>query len=242
MKKELNKIRTEFLSSLKIAFPIMLGYFTVAIAFGLLARTTGLRIPETAAMSFFVFAGASQFAALKLLSEHTALLSIILATFFLNLRHLLMSASLALKWDKLPKKFMVFLSFGVTDETFTVISSSKQEWSVAKIAGLEIFAHLSWFSGSIAGHLFGQLLPLSLQKALGLGLYSLFITLLVSQGKTKAVYLPIALVAGGVNCICIFLFHITPGFSFVISMLTVALAAALLFPSAAVREGEKNGQ
>ncbi|MEW6568425.1 MAG: AzlC family ABC transporter permease [Chloroflexota bacterium] len=46
----------------------MLPFVPSTVAFGMVARQTGLRIAEAAAMSGLVFAGSSQFAALGLWS------------------------------------------------------------------------------------------------------------------------------------------------------------------------------
>lgn len=77
-----------------VALPVMLGYFPIAMAFGLLAKNTGISIRDTGLFSLLVFAGASQFMALDLISTGVNMASIILATFLLNLRHLMMTASL----------------------------------------------------------------------------------------------------------------------------------------------------
>ncbi|KPC99332.1 Inner membrane protein YgaZ [Geobacillus sp. BCO2] len=73
---------------------IAIGYMPIALAFGLLAKTTGLTFAETVLMSIVVFAGASQYIALSLLSAGTGVFEIVLTTFVLNIRHFLMSASL----------------------------------------------------------------------------------------------------------------------------------------------------
>jgi len=43
------------------AVPIAIGYIPIAIAFGVIARQSGLSFAETVMMSMMVFAGASQF-------------------------------------------------------------------------------------------------------------------------------------------------------------------------------------
>src|SRR3954462_1978284 len=63
--------------------------------FGLAARNAGYSPIETSAMSFILFAGASQFAACGLVVARLPWAPIIVLTFFLNARHLLYSASLA---------------------------------------------------------------------------------------------------------------------------------------------------
>ncbi|NPV42797.1 MAG: AzlC family ABC transporter permease [Firmicutes bacterium] len=72
-------------------------------------------------MSFWVYAGASQFVAVNLLALNATYWEIVLTTFIINFRHFLMSASLSRRIEQpTSKKWIAFISFGITDETFTV--------------------------------------------------------------------------------------------------------------------------
>jgi len=61
-----------------------------------LAQKAGLSPLEIGLMSVFVFAGSAQFIAVSMISAGSAPLAIIMTTFVVNLRHLLMSSSLSL--------------------------------------------------------------------------------------------------------------------------------------------------
>ena len=65
-----------------------------AVAFGVAAQQAGMDALGTGLMTAFVFAGASQFAALGLWQEPLPVFSILLATFAVNARFLLMGAAL----------------------------------------------------------------------------------------------------------------------------------------------------
>ena len=65
-----------------------------ALAFGVAAQQAGMDAAGTGLMTAFVFAGASQFAALGLWQEPLPVLSILLATAAVNARFLLMGAAL----------------------------------------------------------------------------------------------------------------------------------------------------
>ena len=58
-----------FFSGIKAGMSIAIGYFPVALTFGLLAKTAGLSMIEATAMSIFVYAGASQYIALSLIAD-----------------------------------------------------------------------------------------------------------------------------------------------------------------------------
>ena len=81
--------------ALKAGIPIFIGYFPAAVAFGILARTTGTTCWEAMLFSIVVFAGASQFIALNLLATGMGPVGIILTTLLVNFRHFLMSAYLS---------------------------------------------------------------------------------------------------------------------------------------------------
>ena len=85
---------SDLLRGVRAGVPVAVGYVPMAVAFGVLAAQTGLSFSQAAAMSVFVYAGASQFAALGLLSAGASALSIVLATLVLNFRHFLMSMAL----------------------------------------------------------------------------------------------------------------------------------------------------
>ena len=75
-------------------WPVMGTTIVVGITFGVVARQAGLEPIEITAMSLLVFAGASEFAMVRLFSEGAATPLVIATVLFINLRHLLMAASL----------------------------------------------------------------------------------------------------------------------------------------------------
>ena len=88
-------MKKDILRGLKTAFPIALGYLPLGMAFGILAAQQGLTALDVFFLSFLVYAGSAQFIASAMISSGAASAAIILTTFLVNLRHLLMSASLA---------------------------------------------------------------------------------------------------------------------------------------------------
>lgn len=95
-----NSAGREFIRGLCSALPIALGYLPVAVAFAVISRTQGIPDFFIVAMSLLVFAGASQFAAAGMWGGGGSVGAIVLATFVLNLRHLLFSASLSRRLEK----------------------------------------------------------------------------------------------------------------------------------------------
>ena len=92
---KIKKWRSAIMDGFSAVWPICLGYIAIGLAFGVLARKTGLVPLEIGLMSIVVYAGSSQFIATAMLGTGEGLLSIVIATFLINLRHLLMSSSLS---------------------------------------------------------------------------------------------------------------------------------------------------
>ncbi|MFW5986292.1 MAG: AzlC family ABC transporter permease, partial [Halanaerobiales bacterium] len=115
--------KKELRAGFKDALPIIMGYVPIGIAYGMLAVQNGLDGYTTVAMSFFVFAGSSQLITVEMVGKGAAVLAIILMTFLVNLRHLLMSASLSLHFQKTDSRLLPLLSFFITDESFAVGST-----------------------------------------------------------------------------------------------------------------------
>ena len=115
-----NRSVSEFRKGIQAGISIAIGYAPIALTFGLLAKTTGLSIGETVLMSLVVFAGASQYISLSLVTLGTGIVEIILTTFIVNIRHFLMSTALNEKSEEDHFINKAIYSFGITDETFSV--------------------------------------------------------------------------------------------------------------------------
>ena len=176
------------LRGVRAGLPVAVGYLPMAMAFGVLATQTGLSFVQAAAMSFFVYAGASQFASLGLLAGGASALAIVLATLVLNFRHFLMSVALSrrIPLTRRPGHTMwaapLGLGFGVTDETF-VVASLSPSLTPAFFIGLALTAYLSWLSGTMIGAGFSSLIPSVIARGMGVALYAMFIAILVPGVK-----------------------------------------------------------
>jgi 4-azaleucine resistance transporter AzlC len=195
------KAGMDVLRGVRAGLPVAVGYVPMAVAFGVLARQTGVGFFPAAAMSLFVYAGASQFASLGLLGAGASALAIILATLVLNFRHFLMSVALS---RRLPlsrgrgraRVAPFVLGFGITDETF-VVASLDDSLSPRFFFGLALTAYLAWLSGTLIGAGFSSLIPPVIARGMGVALYAMFIAILV-PGVKKSWRNGVVAVAGGV--------------------------------------------
>ena len=174
-------------NGVKDAFPIILGYLPIGMAYGMLAVNKGLTALQTTAMSIFVFAGSAQLVSIEMIAGGAAVAAIIAMTFLVNLRHLLLSASLSLHLRELPLYYYPFLGFLVTDESFAVAMSKiePQKNKQRYFLGLGFTAYLGWIFSSAAGAFLTEFINFGSGGALDYVLPAMFVVLLVMQISSR---------------------------------------------------------
>lgn len=219
----------DFKEGLIVALPIMIGYFPIAMAFGLLAKNTQISFADTSLLSILVYAGASQFMALDLIGAGVTTGSIILATFLLNLRHMMMSASLAIDFNNIPKKALAIVGFGITDETFSIISFNKEKINLVFVLTLVIFSYLSWVTGTMVGYAVGEVLPVSLQTSLSIGLYAMFAALLSPEIKKSKNILFLSIMSGIVYIVLFYSNIFSSGWDIILGIIISSALGVIFF-------------
>lgn len=187
----------QILSALSPALPVVLGYLPIGFAYGVLAINGGLNWLETLTMSVIVYAGSAQLMAVSLFEAGINPFSIIATTFIVNLRHLLMSASLAPHMQQWSKGQVAAFCAELTDETFGVHSLrfERGETSAPLTLAINLTCQLAWVSGTLLGALAGGLIRDVRPFALDYALPAMFIALLVLQIKSRT-HLWVALFGG----------------------------------------------
>ncbi len=154
-------IRSAIIEGLSAGWPICLGYIPIGLAFGVLAQKAGLNPLEIGLMSIFVFAGSAQFIAVSMLSGGAAITSIIMTTFAVNLRHLLLSSSLVVFFGNATRKKLSLFAYGVTDESFAVNLSKLKEdrWDLNRSLVVNHISNIMWVASTMIGGYSGQFIP-----------------------------------------------------------------------------------
>ena len=168
-----------YLAGMKAAVPVILGFIPVGIAYAIMARQAGFTVAQTCAMSAMVFAGASQMMAVGMTQQGAAILAIVLATFILNLRHLIMSTCVMNRMEDGGTKTRLLAAFGVTDESFAIFTTQAKHRSAVYFLGLITVTYLSWNVGTFIGAVASDFLPEILTASLGIALYAMFISILM---------------------------------------------------------------
>ena len=165
------------------ALPVVMGYLPVGFAYGVLGVNAGISTLNTILMSLIVFAGSAQLMATGFFAQGLNPFSIIITTFIVNLRHLLMSASLSTHMKEWKKIEVAGFCYELTDETFAVHSLRFNSGDTAALPSMTInlICQLSWVVGTILGALAGNLISDVRPFALDYALPAMFIALLILQ-------------------------------------------------------------
>jgi 4-azaleucine resistance transporter AzlC len=193
--------RPPFLDGLTASLPIVMGYFPISFSFGVAATRAGFTGVEAFALSLIIYAGASQFLALALLTSGAPILVSAFTLIAMNLRHVLYGPALmrAAGQGASTKRAWVW-AFGLTDEVFGQALGALargQRFSEGYMSGLGAGAYASWLAGTAAGALAGggalDGWP-ALSAGLGFMLPALFLALLLSILSRRQI--PVIVVAG----------------------------------------------
>ena len=220
------------------AWPVCLGYIPIGLAFGVIAQKAGLRPLEILLMSLFVYAGSAQFIAAAMIGAGAGFWPVVLTTFSVNLRHLLMSSSLSLHLRGLPAPWSVIFAYGVTDESFAVNMTRFRQgsWGWRESLAVNHLANLTWIISTVAGGIGGELIPAG---AFGLdyALVAMFVCLLVFQLRER-IHVLVAAVSG---LLAVILSFLLPGNYYILAASVAAACAGLGFRKMSAFRPERGG-
>ena len=219
----------EFIQGVKSAIPICIGYFTASIAFGILALSSGLAPFEAVLFSMTNLTGAAQFMAINLIASSAAIGEIVISVMLMNMRYFIMSASLARKLGLKNNIEKAVISFGVTDEIFSVASLKEGKAASPFMYGLQLTSWMGWVLGTLAGVTVGAFLPRALQDAMSGALFALFISLLIPEIKKSYRAALLAVSAGILNSLLYYIWKMSAGWSIVISMIVITAIGAAFY-------------
>lgn len=177
----------DFVLGFKEALPLAMGIFSYGLVYGVLATQAGLTLAETLLMSLLVFAGASQFMAVGMIATGAAPGQIILATLLINLRHLLMGASLAPYLHRVRTWLIALSAHGMNDEAFalTINRFHKTGGSISYFLGAGAVTGVAWMLASGLGGGAGNFLGDPEALGLDFAFTGAFIGLLLPQIKGR---------------------------------------------------------
>ena len=223
--------------------PIMLGYFAVAFTLGIVAKNAGLTPFQTFLATALTNASAGGYAGFTLIAENATYLDMALTTLIVNARYLLMSCALSQKLSqKTSTLHRMLVAFDVTDEIFGISSTVEGTLNPYYNYGAMTVSIPGWATGAALGVVMGNILPQSVVSALSVGLYGMFLAIIIPPAKKSKIISVIVVISMTLS----FAFSKLPvisslssGFRVIILTIVIALTAALLFP---IKEEDENAE
>ncbi|MFC7135575.1 AzlC family ABC transporter permease [Halobaculum litoreum] len=181
--------------------PLLLGIVPFALVAGVAGVEAGLTPLQTVGFSVVVFAGASQLAAIELLGDDAALVTVVLTVVVINLRMLMYSASIAPYFRHLSTRVRAGCAYVLTDQAYALALAryaGDDDGDIRRplyYLGVAWTLWVVWQAGTVVGVVFGAAVPDGWR--LGFAVPLVFLALVVPAVADGAT-LVAAVVGGGV--------------------------------------------
>lgn len=232
--------QTCFRQGARDGIPIALGYFAVAFTLGIAAKNAGFSALQAMVESLTNNASAGEYAVFSLVSAGAGYWEVAVMTLVANARYLLMSCSLSQKLaPETPLHHRMLVAFDVTDEIFGISIAVPGRLNPWYTYGAMAVAIPGWGLGTFLGVAVGNVLPLRLASALSVGLYGMFLAIIVPPARKNRVVLGLVLVSFAASFLMSrWSLPVSPGIQTILLTVVISLAAAVLFPVDADEETE----
>ncbi|MBP3318848.1 MAG: AzlC family ABC transporter permease [Ruminiclostridium sp.] len=226
--------RKQFARGLRTGIPISLGYLAVSFTMGITAKNAGLSAFQATLTSLLVNASAGQYAAFTMMAANSGFLELAIMEAVTNARYILMSCALSQKLPSTAKLWQrMTIGFNVNDEIFGMAIAEPDKLNPYYYFGMMAIAMPGWALGTFLGTSVGNILPGSAVSALSVGLYGMFLAVIIPASKKSKIILGVVIVSMAAS----FAMEVIPLFAAIASgtrtiILTVVIAsaAAILFP------------
>lgn len=229
-------MKSDFIRGAAANIPMAASVMAYGSVLGVLASQKGLSWLELLYMNSAIFAGSAQFVMVDMWTGRLPVVEMALAVLVINLRYLLIGASLAPLFAGRSILCKICLMHLVADENWA-ITMAEQRRGTATIwflFGGGIMIYLAWSSGTLAGLLGGGLIAHPETYALDFAFTAVFTSLAVGLWQGKRDVLP-WLVAGGLALLA---HHFLPGKWYIVIGGVGGAITAMLGPMEAAATGE----
>lgn len=218
--------KAEFFAGMRTIAPIIVAAVPIGLVFGAVASSKGLSPLEATLMSAMVFAGGSQFVAMDIWTHPAAWSAIGFAALLVNIRHVLMGASLGRKMQAFTplQKYLGVLVMADENWAMSEARAQKTRLMPAFYFGMIIPFYLNWVVCSLIGALLGAFLGDPTAIGLDFAFPAVFIVLVMGFWKGTATGM--VLIASAAAAILVH--HFVQGAWYIAAGAAAGLAAALL--------------
>ena len=163
----------------------MVAYVPIGLLWGTLAAGKGFSALAAMLMSVFVYAGASQFVAVDMWVQPLPVFVLTLTTLVVNLRHVLMSASISRHIQSVPVGWRYALMFILTDESWAMAErrALRAPLDLGYMVGSSLPLWPTWFLCSFIGAAVGNKLGAPVAYGLDFAFSAIFLTIIMGFWK-----------------------------------------------------------
>lgn len=181
--------------------PIISGIIPFGAVMGSAFSEAKLTLWQAILMNTTVYAGASQLAAMGLMTANAAIFVVVATGLIINLRFLLYSAAMSPLLPESPPLIRFLCAFTLTDQSYASMMANESKFETNKEAvefylGSAACMLIVWHASVIAGFVFGNFAPVSWSLDFAVPLS--FVALLIPTLKTKK-YIIVAVVSGFIS-------------------------------------------
>lgn len=236
-------MKKTFIYSLRRSIPMMLGFFPVGIAYGMLMQNAGYNALWTGASSLIVLTGSLQFLMVDFLKGGAPLITVAVLALLMSSRHIFYGISFIEKFRGFHKASKWFLIYTLADENFSLHCAYRQEEGVKEEAAFVMTAALVvlyWLCFSILGALVGSMIKINMD-GIDFSMTALFLVILIDQIREAKSRLP--LYTAAVSSILSLLLFGADNFilpSLLITVGTLCLLRTMIEPEEREREKEES--
>jgi predicted branched-subunit amino acid permease len=162
----INLEKRAFAEGFKVGAPTLPGIFAWGMVTGMAMVKSGLTIWQALGMTFAVFAGSAQLAALPLIAANAPIWVVFATASVVNLRFVIFAAAIAPHFTHLPwfKRlwfgyFNADITMGLFPQRFPHATIGETRGKVGFFSGIGYPNWLAWQSGSVAGILLASQIP-----------------------------------------------------------------------------------
>jgi 4-azaleucine resistance transporter AzlC len=181
----------------KRCLPIEVGGFTMGLVFCVLARQAGLSPAEAVLMSALVFSGATQFVVLGMWGAPLPVAEIALTSLIVNLRYLLMGATLSSWFSGLSRLKVYGSLYFLADESWALAMGeyARGYRDSAFLLGGGLLMFVCWVGATLIGSAVGIALEDPGRWGLDFAFAAAFLALLTGMWRGRSDVLPWAVAA-----------------------------------------------
>lgn len=189
--------RRDIRAGLRDIAPVAVAAVPIGLLFGAVAAAKGLSPLEVTLMSALVFAGGAQFAAIEAWVSPAPIVALAFATLLINVRHVLMGASLTPK-IRMSRLQTLLAYFFLTDEAWALSERRALERPVtgAYWVAMAVVLWANWTLSSAIGAILGSFLGDPERIGADFAFTALFIGLVAGFGRSRVTLVTVGVSAG----------------------------------------------